>query len=117
MIVIISGTSETMVKNVLEGSNINGLNIIGTKEKRFLTGMVTGTHCYSKNKVKILNRIFEQGQINIIACYTDSSADIPILSLSEKKYLVNPGARCLTKFKKVFGNDFKILSWHKQCSK
>jgi len=110
-VIVISGASEWMVNKVLEATNITVFKEIGTQEKRFLFGMVTGTHCYSENKARILDKLTSNIEVDYIACYSDSSADIPILSLSKNKYLVNPKKRCLIKFKREFGNDFSLLAW------
>jgi len=110
-VVVISGASDWMVDSIFAEIDVNNIQIIGTKEESFLAGMIAREHCYAANKVRILNDYLELEKFDVSAGYSDSSADIPLLSLCNHKKLVNPSARCLSRFKRAFNDDFECLSW------
>jgi phosphatidylglycerophosphatase C len=110
-VIIASGSSKWMVKKTFIKLGISNITIIGSREMYFFQGMVANEHCYSKNKIKMIRKIVELDQFAKITGYSDSSADIPLISLCDTKMVINPKIRCLRKFKKSFGNDFKVLHW------
>lgn len=110
-IVIASGASCWMVTGVLKKLKINDVLVIGSKEAYYLTGMICTKHCYAENKKRMIKQQVQRDLGQSIIGYTDSSADIPMLSLCDTKYLVNPTSRSLSKLKKYFGNDFELLKW------
>ncbi|WP_196137837.1 HAD-IB family phosphatase [Aliikangiella sp. G2MR2-5] len=110
-VVIISGSSQWMLEKIFKKIGYSGLTLIGSNETRFLGGMVSKFHCFAQNKLVQLERKLTIKDFNSITGYTDSSNDVPLLSLCSQKYLVNPNKRCLKRFQKSFGQDAKVLIW------
>lgn len=115
-IIIASGASRWMVIGVLRKLKINNILVndilvVGSKEKYYLTGMICTEHCYSSNKKRMIQRRVKLDSYPAVTGYSDSSADIPMLSLCNVRYLINPSNKSLSKYKKTFRNDFKLLKW------
>ena len=90
---------------------ISNIIIVGSKEKRLLAGMTANKQCYSNNKIEMLKEVVKLNSYTKLTGFSDSSADIPMLSLCNIRYLVNPTANSLSKFKKAFEQKFKTLHW------
>jgi phosphatidylglycerophosphatase C len=111
-VIVISGASQWMLEQAFEQLKIDRVKLIGSDEHAFLSGMVSNYHCFHKNKIKRLNEwLILENNHNIIG-YSDSSADIPMLTACNKRYIINPKKRCLKKFKRAFSSDFEVLQWN-----
>jgi len=110
-VLIISGASTWIVEGIIKTIDVPKLQILGSDEQRFFGGMVSRFHCFEQNKVKILDQLLNINDYSQIFGYSDSSADIPLLSICHNKYVVNPTQRSLIKFKKAFKTDVKVLNW------
>ncbi|PIP79475.1 MAG: hypothetical protein COW84_09430 [Gammaproteobacteria bacterium CG22_combo_CG10-13_8_21_14_all_40_8] len=110
-VVIISGASKWMVKGILKKIGIQNVLVLGSDETSFLTGMVSPFHCYSSHKVTRLKQYLDLSSYQQITGYSDNPADIPMLELCHKKYVINPTAPHLEKFKRILQTDFEKLHW------
>jgi len=52
------------------------------------TGFLDGLDCLHENKVRLLNQYLTK-DVNILASYSDSITDIPILRIAEKSYVIS----------------------------
>ena len=110
-IIIVSGSSEWMVKDTLRALDLPQIDIIASTEKYMLGGLVSGFHCYAQNKVTAVQKSLNLDAYSSIIGYSDSVSDIPMLSLCSDKHIVNPSAASKRRFSKTFGNDFKMHMW------
>jgi len=107
---IVSGAPTWILESVADKIGISGCTIIGSTETTALGGFIYRVNCYGYRKVNLLNNFINNNSHKIYG-YTDSAADIPLLSICTHRYVVNPNKAHLKKFKKAFGNDFQILNW------
>lgn len=91
-IVIVSGGYDIYLRYFAEEYNIN--NVISTRigfdRNDVCTGTFDGLDCLYKNKVRLLDEIYEKDNIHSIA-FSDSSSDIPFLMWAESAYVVSKG--------------------------
>lgn len=108
---IISGASQWMVEKIIEKTDLTEVFILGSDEQRFFGGMVSKFHCFAQNKITALNEVLDLKSYTKVIGYSDSSSDIPLLSICHRRYAVNPNRRSLKKFNKAFKADIKMLDW------
>jgi len=110
-VVIVSGASQWMLDAIVERTELPELKIVGSNELRLFDGMVSSFHCFGQNKIKQLEKTVNLKSYHRVFGYSDSSSDIPLLSICHTKYMVNPSKRCLANFRKAFDDDVQILYW------
>ncbi|GFD77137.1 hypothetical protein KUL113_65570 [Tenacibaculum sp. KUL113] len=110
-VVVVSGASDWMVKAIFTHNHFPNVKFICSEETRFCGGIISKFHCYASRKVKRVRKLFDLEKYDLIIGYSDSSADIPILKLCNKRYIVNPSPRCFKKFTRSFNKEMAILNW------
>jgi len=110
-IVVVSGASEWMVKAIFSQKSLPKVKFACSKETLLFGGLVSKFHCYSHNKVKRIQELFDCERYNLVIGYSDSSTDIPMLKVCSQRYIVNPTPRCLRKFTKSFSRKMVVLNW------
>ena len=110
-VVVVSGASTWMVKSVFKQSVLPSVDFVCSEEQYTCKGLVSQFHCYGSNKVKRIQQKYNLEHYDSIIGYSDSSADIPILSLCAKRYIVNPRDKCLTKFTQSFTCGIEVVNW------
>ncbi|MBC2714370.1 MAG: HAD-IB family phosphatase [Desulfobacteraceae bacterium] len=107
---IVSGAPTWAIKKISKRLGIQKCKIIGSIEKPVMGGLIYEQHCYGHKKVDLVSDVILQNPHKIYG-YTDSAADIPLLSICTHKHVINPTKNHLKKFKRAFGNNFQILNW------
>ena len=107
---IVSGAPTWAIKMICKRLDIRKCKIIGSIEKPLMGGLIYKQHCYGHKKVDLINDVILQNPQKVFG-YTDSAADIPLLSICTHKHVINPTKNHLKKFKRAFGNNFQILNW------
>jgi phosphatidylglycerophosphatase C len=107
---IVSGAPTWAIKKICKKIGIQKCRIIGSIEKPVMGGMIYKQHCYGYKKVDLISDVILQNPQKIYG-YTDSAADIPMLSICTHKNVINPTKNHLKKFKRAFGNNFRVLNW------
>ncbi|MDA3896450.1 MAG: haloacid dehalogenase-like hydrolase [Desulfobacteraceae bacterium] len=107
---IVSGAPTWAIKMICKRLGIQKCKIIGSIEKPVMGGLIYKQHCYGYKKVDLINDIILQNPQKIYG-YSDSAADIPLLSICTHKHVINPTKNHLRKFKRAFGNNFQVLNW------
>ena len=110
-VVVVSGASDWMVKAIFTHNHFPNVKFICSEETRFCGGIISKFHCYASRKVKRVRELFDLEKYDLIIGYSDSSADIPILKLCNKRYIVNPTLGCFKKFTRSFNKEMVILTW------
>ncbi len=110
-IVIVSGASIWMVRKIVAATGMPVSLFLCSRERRFLSGRICRFHCYARNKVGEIERRFKLQNYAQIIGYSDSAADIPLLTLCDKRVLVNPSSRCQQKFNAAFCGNADVVSW------
>jgi len=98
-VVIISGCPKWLLQALVKAIGIRNVQIIGSKQKLLLSGLVITHHCYGANKISMAT---EAGQLtsNWMIGYSDSPTDIPMLNLCKKAVLINSSSSASNQFKK-----------------
>lgn len=81
--IIISASPEFLLDGITKKLGV--MELIGSKVNK-KTGKFTGLNCHGEEKVKRLNKKYEDYEV--MESYSDSKSDIPILKLAKKQYLV-----------------------------
>lgn len=81
--IIISASPEFLLKPITDELHVHDL--IGSKVNKS-TGKFQGLNCHGKEKVKRLNKKYDELEVD--RAYSDSKSDIPILKLAKKAYYV-----------------------------
>lgn len=101
-VVIISGSLQWLLERLCSHLCIEDVEIFGSDKSFF---------CYGENKAIKLRELNILDSHTQIYGYSDSAADIPMLSLCDYKFVVNPTSACLHKFSYSFGDSAKVLNW------
>ena len=111
-IVVITGALRWLARDVCRRLQIEYDVLMGSSEQNAFAGRVSQVFCYADNKVSLLQQRqwFQNG--SIAYGYSDSAADIPMLSACEKRVVVNPKPKCQAAFKKAFADNHDVVKWH-----
>ncbi|MFZ8199965.1 HAD-IB family phosphatase [Alteromonas portus] len=110
-VVVVSGASQWMVKAIFVAASLPKVEFVCSEEAHLFGGFICKSHCYASNKVKRVRKLYNLEKYDSIIGYSDSSVDIPILKLCDRRYIVNPKARCFEKFSKSFNKTMSVLNW------
>ncbi len=108
---IVSGAPVWIIESLSKKLGIKNCTIIGSTEKPVMGGLIYEKHCYGQRKVNLLNDVVMNLPEKKIYGYSDSAADIPLLSICTHRYVVNPTKFHLKKFKRAFGHNIRVLNW------
>ena len=111
-VVIITGSFEGLITEILKRIHLSHLPVLCSSEQRKFGGMVSNFHCFSSNKLKRIHSHYDLSSFTHIIGYSDSAADIPMLSVCDQKYIINPSKSSLKKIHNAFNNNIKVLNWH-----
>jgi phosphatidylglycerophosphatase C len=110
-VIVVSGASDWMVKAVFAQNHLPNVRFVCSEETRFFGGIISKFHCYASRKVERVRELFDLEKYDLVIGYSDSSADIPMLKLCNKRYIINPSPRCFRKFTKSFNKAMAVLNW------
>ena len=81
--IIISASPEFLLKPIT--AELKVMDLMGSKVNK-RSGKFSGLNCHGEEKVKRLNKKYQN--IEVMRSYSDSKSDIPILKLAKKAYYV-----------------------------
>lgn len=110
-VIIVSGSSCWMIKKILAFYRLTNIDVIASKECRFLGGMVTREHCFASRKVLMLQKYIGNRETVYSCGYTDSFSDQWLMQLCQQVCLINPTTNHWLKYQKQFGDRLKVLKW------
>jgi phosphatidylglycerophosphatase C len=108
-VVVVSGSFAKLVQLIMRSLVGADVEIVASTSRPLLGGLVGHRHCVGSRKLEmtlaagIPDRQWDYG-------YTDSASDIPIMRRCRKRYVINPDARTLARYRQEFRNDFDVLS-------
>ena len=85
-VVVVTASPENWVKPWCESM---GISCIGTKlqvQNLLITGKIEGKNCYGDEKVNRIKNEYNLNDYLIESAYGDSSGDLPMLNLAEKRF-------------------------------
>lgn len=110
-IVIVSGALRWLVRDLCKNLDIQADNIIASTDQHFALGRVSRRFCFANNKITMLEEHgLNPANVHKVG-YSDSATDIPMLSLCNEIYLINPRKACQLAFQEAFGNEVTTLTW------
>jgi phosphatidylglycerophosphatase C len=108
-VVIATGSLEPLAKALLGHAGLSEVPLAASTVRSFLGGLVRDQHCFGANKVPMLSaRGFAPPWA---VAYTDHHADLPVLRLSARCYLVSPRPECLVIINQALATETAVLAW------
>lgn len=101
-VVIVSGSLQWLLEDLCTQLGIENALVLGSSKDFF---------CFGQNKVKKLKQLGILENRPTIYGYSDSSADIPMLSCCEHITIVNPKEQCAEMFDQAFSDRHIVVSW------
>ena len=108
-VVVATGCLEPLAREILRRAGCDDIPLIASTLTPFLGGMVSNHHCVGQRKIVMLaQRGFAPPWA---VAYTDHRADLPLLRLSERWFLVSPKPACLRHIERELEVQAEVLSW------
>lgn len=108
-VVIATGCLEPLAQALLRHVGLDSVPLVASTLRPFLGGLASDQHCFGPNKVSMLTaRGFAPPWA---ITYTDHRADLPILALSAKRYLISPTPKCRARIEEALATEIDILMW------
>lgn len=108
-VVIATGCVEPLARALLIHAGLGHVPLAASTVRPFLGGLVRDQHCFAANKVPMLIALGFPPPWAV--AYTDHHADLPVLKLSTKCFLVSPRPECVTLINEVLATKADILTW------
>jgi len=108
-VVVATGAPPELARAILAFVAHEDLPVVGTLVGPRLGGMVAVRHCHHAMKMTMLHEAGFSGAI--VAAYSDSSADLPLLREAQRPVVVNPKAGSVAMFRRVLGPNTPVLNW------
>lgn len=107
-VIVVTGAPEVLVRGLLEQRGLAGLELVATQLERGARGWETRRHCYGPEKVAMLA---ERGIVAPWAvAYSDSDADIPMLTRADRAVIVSPRPRALVRLTRALPQA-ELVDW------
>jgi phosphoserine phosphatase len=107
-IVVATGSVAQLAERVCLKMGIVGVEVVGSTLQRWRYGWIADRHCFGLSKVSMLR---ERGLDQWDVVYTDSAADLPLLTRGTRRYVVNPTAHNRKKILAHLGADLEVVEW------
>ena len=107
-VLVATGSVAPLAERVCRHIGIAGVEVVGSTLRRWRGGWVADRHCFGPRKVSMLRK---HGLTACDAVYTDSAADIPLLRLGARRYVVNPTPEDRKKIHDRLGVDLEVVEW------
>jgi phosphatidylglycerophosphatase C len=107
-VIVATGSVVPLAERICRHIGIEGVEIVGSTLRRWSHGWVAHRHCYGRRKVSMLRA---HGIEHWDVVYTDSAADLPLLTHGARRYVVNPTPANRKKIADRLGADFELVEW------
>jgi phosphatidylglycerophosphatase C len=108
-LVVATGSVAPLAERICWQIGIIGVEVVGSTLRRWYGGWVADKHCFGRRKVSML-RAYGLNQWDVV--YTDSAADLPLLTQGAHRYVVNPTPKDRKKICDRLGADLEVVEWH-----
>jgi len=105
---VATGSVAPLAERVCVHIGVIGVEIVGSTLQRWYGGWVADRHCFGRRKVSML-RAHGLDQWDVV--YTDSAADLPLLTHGTRRYVVNPTPEDRKKIFDRLGPDLEVVEW------
>lgn len=110
-IIVVTGALRWLARDVCRTLDIQYDHLLGSSERDWGGGRVSDVFCYHQNKVDLLEQHNYLNDGRADYGYSDSAADIPMLSVCEHIYIVNPKPKCQQQFEQALAKKATLLQW------
>ena len=108
-VLVATGAEANLAERVCGALGIRGIEVVGSSLRPWLGGWVAHRHCYGSRKLSMLSEHCGSGAWECV--YSDSAADLPILSRGVRRVVVSPKPADLKKISASLGQDFELVEW------
>lgn len=108
-VVIVTGCEDTLVRNVLAGLGVDGVEVLASRLRAGHMGMRGEWHNVGRRKVELLA---EHGIEAWQCAYSDSIQDVPMLALAAEAVLVNATPKLCKRVEKALGRSVTRAEWN-----
>jgi phosphatidylglycerophosphatase C len=107
-VIVVSGCEDSLVRGVLAGLGLDGLEILASRLRPGRFGMRSAWHNVGRNKVALLA---ERGVTTWAIAYSDSAEDIPMLAGADEAVLVNASPRLCKRVEVALRRSVRRVEW------
>lgn len=108
-VVIVTGCEDTLVRGVLDGLGVDGVEVLASRLCAGRLGMRSAWHNVGQHKVELLA---QHGIEAWHVAYSDSQQDLPMLALAEEPVLVNATPKLCKRVEKALGHAVTRVEWY-----
>lgn len=112
LIILVSASFDFYVENL--ATRLGFDKVLCTRslwKNQILQGRIDGKNCYGQEKIDRLNILFKESNLTPPYClvaYSDHHSDLPLLSIADRAYAVNPTTKLL---KLIKGDTITHVNW------
>lgn len=108
-VVIATGCLEVLARELLTRAGYGHVPLVGSSLKPRFWGLASNEHCFGPRKISMLaSRGFAPPWS---VSYTDHQCDLPVLKLSDQRFLVNPKPESVRLIERELACKASILAW------
>lgn len=108
-VVVATGAPPELARAILAFVAHEDVPVVGTVVGPRLGGIVAVRHCHFRMKMTMLREAGFTGPV--VRAYSDSSADLPLLTEAAEPVVVNPKADSVDRFREALPAGTPILNW------
>ncbi|MEV7013766.1 haloacid dehalogenase-like hydrolase [Streptosporangium sp. NPDC051022] len=113
-VVIASGSGLRIVRAVCVELGLHDVEIVATRERRMLGGLVVDERCLGGGKVLMLRAAGTATPFGY--AYSDSASDLPLLLAARRRFAISPSASHLRRILAGTDGDCTVLPWRTEPS-
>lgn len=107
-VVVATGAPPELARAILAFVAHEDVPVVGTEVGPRFGAVVATRHCHHAQKMRMLH---ERGYGDIATCYSDSSADMPLLRAAALPVVVNPKHDSIAMFRRELPAGTPVLNW------
>ena len=107
-VVVATGAPPELARAILAFVAHEDVPVVGTEVGPRFGAVVATRHCHHEQKMRMLR---ERGYGDIATCYSDSSADMPLLRAAALPVVVNPKRDSIAMFRRELPAGTPVLNW------
>lgn len=108
-VVIATGCLEVLARELLTRAGHGHVPVVGSSLKSHWWGLTSHEHCFGPMKIPMLARRGFAPPWSV--SYTDHQCDLPVLKLSQQRFLVNPRPEAVRLIERELACKASILAW------
>lgn len=107
-VVIATGCTAALAERICGALDLRDVTVVGSTLRPWRGGWVADKHCFGRKKVATLIAAGLGDTWDV--AYTDSAADIPLLSRARRRVLVNPKPATQARISAALGATFDVMT-------